>query len=480
MPGSGAFLAASDQTSPVTNADLARHGLGFARLAADGHVIERVGAAGDWLPAPGASCFDAPLFAGLDEDMRALREGREPIVALPDIGMGAAGEKATITIGWDEAARCYSVAVAHAFGASETETMLVRERRERRLADEQAEAARKRANINEALYRDIVEAGADLVLRLTRDRRIAFANGRLLAFCGRDLGALISCDVATALPVREGEPWTTLDDRAEMSFEQRLADASGADVWIWWRAAWLGDDGGPAEYQAVGRDVTLLKKLQADIERAHEQARSALVMRERLKIAHDLHDTIVHALVAVVAQLRLVRKLGVHAPERVDAELAQAEAAAREGLERGREALGQVRFQRAGVEGLPAALARAAARFEERTGSAIDLRIAEGLDTIAGERAEILYRIVEEALRNVETHARASVVILSAREVGGELEIVVSDNGRGFDPTQGHPGHYGLKGMEEQARMIGGRLTMRSRPGEGAATIVNAPLRAGD
>ena len=470
----------SGDTRARMPADLARHGLGFARLTADGAVIEREGAASDWLPAPGASCYDAPVFAGLAEEMQALREGRRQIVALPNVGMAEVQDKATITVAWYEPAGCYTVAVARSFGASETEMMLVRERRERRLADEQAEAARKRANVNEALYRDIVEAGADLVLRLTPDRRIVFANGRLLAFCGRDLGALIGRDVAQALPVREGAQWTALDSKAEMSFEQRLCAAGGAEVWIWWRAAWLGQDGGPSEYQAVGRDVTLLKQLQADVERAHEHARSALVMRERLKIAHDLHDTIVHALVAVVAQLRLVRKLGIHAPERVDAELAQAEAAAREGLERGREALGQVRFQRAGIEGLPAALARVAARFEERTGSAVDLQIAEGLETISGERAEILYRIVEEALRNVERHAQASAVILSARDNDRDLEIVIADNGRGFDTTQSYPGHYGLKGMEEQARMIGGRLTIRSRPGQGAATIVSAPLRAGD
>ena len=473
-------MRSSDDSEATRSGALALHGLGFARIAADGTVIERTHAASGWLPTPGASCFGAPLFAGLEDDFRALRENRQAIVALPNIGMGAAGEKATITIAWDGEAQCYSVAVARSFGASETETMLVRERRERRLADEQADAARKRANINEALYRDIVESGADLVLRLTPDRRIAFANGRMLAFCGRDLPALLGRDISETLQANDGAAWTALAGDGDQSFEQQLIDASGAKVWIWWRAAWLGVDRGPAEFQAVGRDITLLKKLQADVERAHEQARSALVMRERLKIAHDLHDTIVHALVAVVAQLRVVRKMVSRAPERVDAELAQAEAAAREGLDRGREALGQVRFQRAGVEGLPAALARAARRFRERTGAAVDLRIAEDLATISGERAEILYRIVEEALRNVETHAQATAVTVSAHETGGDLEITVADNGRGFDPMQDHPGHYGLKGMEEQARMIGGRLIVRSRPGEGASTIVCAPLRAGD
>ena len=457
---------------------LARHRIGFARIAADGAVRERRGAESSWLPAPGRSCFEAPLLAGYEDELRALRDGRAPVLALPNVGFGGVDEKSTITIAWDEADAAYSVVTARAFGASETERMLVRERRERRLADEQADAARTRARINEALYRDIVESGADLVMRLTPDRRIAFANSRLLALSGRDLPALIGRDAADVLPPAEGASWDVIGGAGDLSFEQRLANAAGENVWIWWRAAWLGADGGPFEYQAVGRDVTLLKKLQAEIERAHAQAKSALVMRERLKIAHDLHDTIVHALVAVVAQLRLVRKLSQRAPERVAAELEQAEAAAREGLDRGRAALGQVRFQRAGVEGLAAALRRTAARYEERTGVSVDVEIGAGVEKVAGETAEVLYRIAEEALRNVESHARARSVKVAATLRQGDIEVAVVDDGRGFDPAGENPGHYGLQGMDEQARMIGGRLSVESGPGRGASVIVRAPAGA--
>ena len=459
--------------------DLERHGIGLAHVAADGSVIDRIGAASSWLPSPGVSCFGAPLLTGLYSEFRDLREGRGDLIALPNVGMGERAEKATITIAWDQNDARFSIASARSFGASETELMLVRERRERRLADEQAEAARRRANISEALYRDIVESGADLVLRLNADRRIAFANSKLVAMCGGDLAALVGRNIAEALPAHDGAPWTTIvGEASEVSFEQQIVNAHGAPIWIWWRAAWLGAAGGPAEYQAVGRDITLLRKLRADVERANAEARSALVMRERLKIAHDLHDTIVHALVAVVAQLRLVRKLATRAPDQLDAELARAEEAARAGLDRSREALGQVRFQRAGVEGLSTALARAAARFEERTGLAIDVRLDPALDHVIGDRAEILYRIIEEALRNVEAHANAQSVRLSASEIDGQVEIVVADDGRGFDPTLEHPGHYGLQGMDEQADMLGGRLTIVSEPGRGATTTIRAPIRA--
>ncbi len=209
--------------------------------------------------------------------------------------------------------------------------------------------------------------------------------------------------------------------------------------------------------------------------RADAEARIALVMRERLKIAHDLHDTIVQALVAVVAQLGLVRKLAARAPARAAEELAHADKAAREGLEMARDALGQVRFERAGLDGLGAALQRAGARFAARTGLPAAVEIAPDIAGLSGEHAEILYRIVEEALRNVESHAQAGRVRIAARADDGEAVVEIVDDGRGFDATAPRRGHYGLPGMREQAEMIGGRLSVDSAPGRGARVIVRAP-----
>ena len=210
-----------------------------------------------------------------------------------------------------------------------------------------------------------------------------------------------------ALRPIDGAGWNALAQRAgEETFEQKLAAADGRMAWILWRVTWLGHAEGPPEFQAVGRDITRLRELQAKVERAQAEARQALVMRERLTIAHDLHDTIVHALVAVVAQLRLVRKLAERAPERVPEELARA----------------------------------------------------------------------EEALRNVERHAQASRVSVAAIVADGEIRIAIADNGRGFDESAAHPGHYGLAGIAEQAQMIGGKFAIQTSPGQGARLLISAPL----
>ena len=465
-----------DDIDTGLNGALARHGLGFARMAADGTLLARTGATLDWLPEIGGDCLATPLLFGMKDELAALRAGARDIVALPSIGLDS-GEKIGVTISWDEAQEVFSIAAARAFGASETENMLVRERRERRLADEQAEAARRRANISDALYRDIVESSSDLVLRIAADGTISFANIHMQAFCGRNLASRVGARLGETLHPRAGHPWGPLAQRAQdEAFEQKLTAADGRDAWILWRVTWLGAAEGPPEFQAVGRDITRIRELQAEVERAEAQARQALLMRERLVIAHDLHDTIVHALVAVVAQLRLVRKLSDRAPDRVPEELARAEEVAIEGLARGREALGQVRFQRAGDEGLAAALHRAALRFGERTGLPVETDVHEDAGSVHGDGAERLYRIVEEGLRNVERHAQASRVSLTCSFENEGILIEIRDDGRGFDPNTANPGHYGLAGMIEQAQMIGGRLAIETSPGQGARLIVRAPL----
>ncbi|MDE2577582.1 MAG: hypothetical protein KGL46_02135 [Hyphomicrobiales bacterium] len=451
-------------------APFAQLGASLSRIGADGVVLERAGRAPDWLPPVGHSCFEAPTLAGMEADFAHLRAHPGEALALP--GVRLAGEqRLLIAIVWSVAENCFFALTMPDHGAAQLESLLVGERRAQQLAEEQAAAAQKRARVSEAYYRDIVERDVDLVLRLNGDGVVVFANRRGLDQCGPIVGARAGAQLAG-----EGGAWGSIRaDGPEASFEQRLRTPRGDVIWVWWRVTWLGAGGGPQEFQAVGRDVTLLRNLRADVERANAEARHALVMRERLKIAHDLHDSIVHSLVAVSAQLRLVRKMQERAPDMVEPELARAEDAVRDGLARTREAVGQVRFERAGLDGLGPALTRACRRLQERTGIAVEADVDPLLNGVFGERAEVVYRIIEEALRNIEAHSGAARAQLVARSSGGEIEVVLTDNGRGFDTQAKHPGHYGLIGMDEQARMIGGSVVIQSTPGQGVRTIVRAP-----
>ncbi len=94
-----------------------------------------------------------------------------------------------------------------------------------------------------------------------------------------------------------------------------------------------------------------------------------------------------------------------------------------------------------------------------------------------GDTALCLYRIAQEALHNVIKHSGASLAKVELSYAGGQLRLVVTDDGHGFDPLgASRNGSLGLVSMSERARFVGGSLTIESRPGAGARVDVRVPI----
>jgi signal transduction histidine kinase len=212
-----------------------------------------------------------------------------------------------------------------------------------------------------------------------------------------------------------------------------------------------------------------------EVERLAEESRYAAIVRERLKIARDLHDTLAHSMMALLSEIRFLRKLEARDPGAVGAELARAEEVAREGLKEARSAITQMRVNAVRETGLGPALTNEFERFANRTGIAGELSIDPDSAGFGDERAETVLRMAQEALRNVERHARARRVQVRLRAAGDELELSVEDDGVGFDASAPHPGHFGLVGLKEQADLIGARLEIGSAPEQG--TRIQVTLR---
>ena len=93
-------------------------------------------------------------------------------------------------------------------------------------------------------------------------------------------------------------------------------------------------------------------------------------------------------------------------------------------------------------------------------------------------RAEAeLLRIAQEALNNVVRHADATVVRVRAGVIDSHIDLVVGDNGVGFEPTEIKDGSFGLASMRERAEIIGGEFTIESRPQDGTRVRVRVPLK---
>lgn len=192
------------------------------------------------------------------------------------------------------------------------------------------------------------------------------------------------------------------------------------------------------------------------------------VSHERNRLAREFHDTLAHTLSAVAVQLEAVSALQKTNPAKAAEMLEQSLAITRSGLGETRRAILALRaapLEDLGLRGALESLARSSA---ERFGWELHLDLAEELNGLTPEVEHSLYRIVEEALRNAGDHASARRLDLSLRRVDSTLELTLADDGAGFtyDPAA-LDDRFGLRGMHERARAIGGELSIASTPGQG-------------
>jgi signal transduction histidine kinase len=214
-----------------------------------------------------------------------------------------------------------------------------------------------------------------------------------------------------------------------------------------------------------------------EVERLAEESRYAAVVRERLKIARDLHDTLAHSMMALLSEIRLLRRLHARDPAALAAELERAESVAHEGLAEARSAISQMRLSAVRETGLGPALAGAFDKFIDRTGLSGDFHAEEDAARFGDDRGEAFLRIALEALRNIEKHAMATRVTVRLRSAGGtHLELLIEDNGIGFDPNNVLPDHFGIVGIREQADLIGADLRIDSVRNKGTTVLVSLPL----
>ncbi len=217
-----------------------------------------------------------------------------------------------------------------------------------------------------------------------------------------------------------------------------------------------------------------------EVERLAEESRYAAIVRERLKIARDLHDTLAHSMMAMLSEIRFLRKLQTRDPAALTDELARAEKLAHEGLQEARTAITQMRVTAVRETGLGPALANEFERFINHTGLAGNFSADEIAARFGDERAETILRMAQEALRNVERHARATRVLVRLQSNDSQLELRIEDDGIGFDPAAPHQGHYGIIGLHEQAQLIGAHLLIDSAPGRGTTLTVTLRMTPED
>jgi signal transduction histidine kinase len=203
-----------------------------------------------------------------------------------------------------------------------------------------------------------------------------------------------------------------------------------------------------------------------------------LAIKERHRIARDLHDSVSQALFSAVLHTRTAQKAlkrdGLTASGPLEQSL-DAIGELTRGAQNEMRALIFELGHDAVEDGLVAALTRHASMLSARHGLDIDVRGPELLSLSPRAQTE-LFGIGREALANVVKHAGASKAWVHVEAGSGSVLIEVRDDGSGFDPDARHPGHFGLESMHSRAAELGAALTISSAPRAG--TVVRVEARA--
>jgi signal transduction histidine kinase len=202
---------------------------------------------------------------------------------------------------------------------------------------------------------------------------------------------------------------------------------------------------------------------------------------ERRRIARDLHDSVSQALFSTVLHARTAQKAlaqeGGSNSGRVGRSLDTIADLTRSVQSEMRALVSELHRDPV-HDGLVAALARHAAGLGASEGLTVDVRGPGGRLPVSPRVETQLFAIGREALANVLRHAGATAAQVRVEARQGQVLVEIRDNGHGFDPAGGYPGHFGLESMRSRAAEIGGRLTIASSPGSGTAVRVRVPAEA--
>ncbi len=207
-------------------------------------------------------------------------------------------------------------------------------------------------------------------------------------------------------------------------------------------------------------------------------------LAERTRIARELHDTLLQSFHGLMFRFQAARNMLPRRPEAAIEALDEALERTEQAIAEGRDAIRDLRSSTVVTNELAqamTALGNEMSHYEDSArGSARFHVVVEGSprDLHPILRDEVRYAIAREAIRNAFRHAQARNIEADIRDSGSLLQLRIQDDGKGIDPAilaEGRAGHYGVPGMRERARSIGGKLDVWTGNGTGTEIQLSIP-----
>lgn len=267
----------------------------------------------------------------------------------------------------------------------------------------------------------------------------------------------------------------SVQSQLEWNWEGRIRVPGWSDIkWINLRATPRRLTDGRIVWDGLIQNISLGKRREATIQTARDQIANLAAHQERarederLRLARELHDDVGGNLAGIKMQLAML--LG-HLPEAARRAVKEDADALNQLVDRTIDSTRQIsaNLRPPTLElGLVAALEWFLEDYSHRTGIAVDFDCPSDDIELAEHLSIAVFRVCQEALNNVVKHAHAHHAQVSLHPGNGTLVLEVEDDGTGFDPADpARADSFGLRGMQERATALGGKLEVRSAPGAG-------------
>lgn len=236
-----------------------------------------------------------------------------------------------------------------------------------------------------------------------------------------------------------------------------------------------------ARIRATGEIEKTLTRYQA-LYRLYVKEAGGAVTEERTRIACEIHDGLVQSLAGVNFKLDLCEQLILKDPKASQTTLRQTRAELKLAIQEARQVIFNLRPVHYDQLELIPALTNYLKSYETQSHIKTEFSVTGDEKTMPPKTKVFLFRILQEALSNVEKHAKADAVSVHIEIGRHTLMATVQDNGIGFDveAVSRNPekwDHFGLRGIVERARLVGGQAKIESYKGRGTRIVMHVPLK---
>jgi PAS domain S-box-containing protein len=340
---------------------------------------------------------------------------------------------------------------------------------------------------SEEKYRMLVETSPDAVILSDLSARVIFASRRLAELYGSDdVDVFIGKTPLDFLPEEEHPRFLANLQRAvaegytrrtEYLFLRKDGTRIPAEV----NGTIVRDASGvPTGFIVVLSDITERKEAEAAIQKEHRTLKHLLESsdHERQLIAYEIHDGLAQQLAGAIMQFQTYR----HVKEARPKDAARAFDAGMTMLQQGhfeaRRLISGVRPPILDESGVVAAIAHLVNEEQQQTQIRVEFHSNVAFGRLVPILENAIYRIVQEGLTNACKHSRTDRIHVELIQDGDELQVGIQDWGIGFNSATIADHCFGLEGIRERVRLLGGKAVVETAPGQGTCICVHLPLVA--